>query len=140
LPEGYWVGDSSEDPESWTKIAGNYGPVTVVHYMGERVSDNRLVTTATKWHEARFPNATSVDLLGKAMEELGEVAEALTIDEGRNSAKSYKGDSVVKESADVIVCLLALCGRYYGQDVISEVIAKLEMLNTPGAHRASIPG
>lgn len=32
---GYWVPLDTEgdggDPESWTKIAGNYGPVTVVH-------------------------------------------------------------------------------------------------------------
>ncbi|MFE2969889.1 hypothetical protein ACFXKC_40730 [Streptomyces sp. NPDC059340] len=28
-----WVrvqGDSGSDPESWTKVAGNYGPVTVI--------------------------------------------------------------------------------------------------------------
>jgi len=31
---GYWVreDDPGGDPESWTKIAGNYGPVTVLEY------------------------------------------------------------------------------------------------------------
>jgi hypothetical protein len=30
----YWlqVGDDRADPESWTKIAGNYGPVTVLEW------------------------------------------------------------------------------------------------------------
>lgn len=34
----YWVpldtGGETWDPESWTKIAGNYGPVTVTHAPG----------------------------------------------------------------------------------------------------------
>lgn len=29
-PEGYWLRDDSPDPESWVKIAGNYGPVRVL--------------------------------------------------------------------------------------------------------------
>jgi hypothetical protein len=28
----WWRTDADDDPESWTKIAGNYGPVTVLEY------------------------------------------------------------------------------------------------------------
>lgn len=28
----YWISEQSADPESWTKIAGNYGPVTVLEW------------------------------------------------------------------------------------------------------------
>lgn len=30
-PEGYWLNeDAEDDPESWVKVAGNYGPVTLL--------------------------------------------------------------------------------------------------------------
>jgi hypothetical protein len=33
LDGGYWWRtDTDEGPESWTKVAGNYGPVTVLEY------------------------------------------------------------------------------------------------------------
>jgi hypothetical protein len=28
----WWRTDADDDPESWTKVAGNYGPVTVLEY------------------------------------------------------------------------------------------------------------
>lgn len=90
------------------------------------------------WHSTVFPRATSSDLFVKTTEELGEVAEALSADEGRNSKKSPEGLSVVEEAADVIICLMALCGRYYEADVMVAVEAKFKLLMTPGAHRASI--
>ena len=31
----YWLSEKSGDPESWTKIAGNYGPVTVLEWGDE---------------------------------------------------------------------------------------------------------
>ncbi|MCW2890993.1 MAG: hypothetical protein JWO75_482 [Actinomycetia bacterium] len=34
----HWIAldDDYDDPESWTKIAGNYGPVTVIEWGGEQ--------------------------------------------------------------------------------------------------------
>lgn len=29
-PEGYWIAEDSDEPESWTKVAGNYGPAVLV--------------------------------------------------------------------------------------------------------------
>ncbi len=28
----WWRTDADDDPESWTKVAGNYGPVTVLEW------------------------------------------------------------------------------------------------------------
>lgn len=31
-PEGYWAQvDADDDPESWVKVSGNYGPVVILH-------------------------------------------------------------------------------------------------------------
>jgi hypothetical protein len=37
------------DPESWTKIAGNYGPVTVLDWGDERVDQVMHEWSANRW-------------------------------------------------------------------------------------------
>lgn len=37
------------DPESWTKIAGNYGPVTVISWGDERVDQVMRVWSENRW-------------------------------------------------------------------------------------------
>lgn len=40
-PEGYWLRLAAPDgdPESWTKVAGNYGPVRIVGKLERDVSE-----------------------------------------------------------------------------------------------------
>lgn len=96
-----------------------------------------LQRRAVVWHMERFPDAEAYEVLMKTMEELGEVAGEMNADIGRNTAKE-RGDGVAKESADVVVCLLVLLGRYYPtSDLLAETDLKLAKLETPGAHRAS---
>jgi NTP pyrophosphatase (non-canonical NTP hydrolase) len=102
------------------------------------LTSTSLSMRVAEWHSQRFPTAEASDVLIKGMEEYGEIAEALAAEVGRNSAKSPEGLSVPKESADVIICLMALVYRYYGVDVLDEVEAKLEDLVTPGKHRSSL--
>jgi len=84
------------------------------------------------YHEARFPVCTPHEVILKAMAELGEVADAAQI-------QMPRGD-LVEEAADVVITMFALTGRWYGANLLDAVEAKLGILSTPGAHRASLAG
>ena len=84
------------------------------------------------YHKARFPVCTPHEVILKAMAELGEVADAAQI-------QMPRGD-LVEEAADVVITLFTLTGRWYGADLLDAVEAKLGVLTTPGAHRASLAG
>jgi NTP pyrophosphatase (non-canonical NTP hydrolase) len=70
------------------------------------------------WQTARWPDDPPENLhwfkLAKAMEELGEVAEALIRDDPEHAAI---------ECADVVICLAALCG-VLGYDLATMVESK----------------
>jgi NTP pyrophosphatase (non-canonical NTP hydrolase) len=86
---------------------------------------------AARWHAARFPRCTAEDIALKSMAELGEVADAI-LAEGRDAAHPERAGTVLAESADVVVTLLALCGRFGHGDLLAAVDAKLRVLETPG--------
>lgn len=46
-----WVKPDAEvhDPESWTKVAGNYGPVTILKWGSERVDQVMRDWSANRW-------------------------------------------------------------------------------------------
>ena len=71
------------------------------------------------------------DIALKSMAELGEVADAI-LAEGRDAAHPERAGTVLAESADVLVTLLALCGRFGHGDLLAAVDAKLTILETPG--------
>lgn len=81
-----------------------------------------LQQRAAAWHEQAAPDASVSRVLIKAMEELGEVARAF---HGR-------GD-IVAESADVVVALAVLVGRWYpDRDLLGEAEAKLDVMIADG--------
>lgn len=86
---------------------------------------------AAAWHSARFPACTPEDIALKSMAELGEVADAV-LAEGRDAAHPERAGTVLAESADVLITLLALCGRFGRGDLLAAVDAKLKILETPG--------
>jgi len=90
-----------------------------------------LQARAAAWHAARFPACTAEDITLKSMAELGEVADAI-LAEGRDAAHPERAGTVLAESADVLVTLLALCGRFSRGDLLAAVDAKLKILETPG--------
>lgn len=95
---------------------------------------------ATAWHVQRFPQARALGIFAKAVEEMGEVATALIYDNLTNAGATGKPGDVAAEAADVVICLLALVGRFYpDRDVTDEVFKKLNLLLTPGAHKSGIP-
>ena len=95
---------------------------------------------AAAWHAARFPSCTPEDIALKAMAELGEVADAV-LAEGRDAAHPERAGTVLAEAADVMVTLLALCGRFGHGDLLAAVSAKLALLETPGGpHPGCLPG
>lgn len=94
---------------------------------------------AARWHAARFPRCTPEDIALKSMAELGEVADAI-LAEGRDAAHPERAGAVLAESADVLVTLLALCGRFGHGDLLAAVDAKLAVLETPGgSHPGCLP-
>jgi L-alanine-DL-glutamate epimerase-like enolase superfamily enzyme len=100
---------------------------------------HEAVLRVPAWHEKRFPGASSVQMALKMCTEAGEVADAVLADTSQEGYDTGKGD-FGSEAADVIICLLALRGRYYPTvDLMAEIHHKLTMLETPGAHRASLP-
>jgi NTP pyrophosphatase (non-canonical NTP hydrolase) len=102
------------------------------------VSD--LQERAARWHSARFPRCAAEDIALKAMAELGEVADAV-LAEGRDAAHPERAGTVLAESADVLVTLLALCGRFGHGDLLGAVASKLAVLETPGgSHPGCLPG
>lgn len=99
-----------------------------------------LQDRAAAWHAARFPACTVEDIALKAMAELGEVADAV-LAEGRDDAHPERAGTVLAEAADVVVTLLAICGRFGHGDLLGAVDAKLRVLETPGGtHPACLPG
>lgn len=101
-----------------------------------------LQQRVSSWHADRFPEAQPFHVALKAMEEMGEVAEALNghLSGGRgNEATSRRGD-VPKEAADVAVCLMVLLGRWFPErDLLAEVEDKLAVLTNPDSgHRSSV--
>lgn len=91
------------------------------------------------WHAARFPTAAACNLALKAVEELGEVAEALNAELVGTDADAARGGTVAEEAADVVIVLLGLLGRFYPtQDLLAHVEAKLAILQDPASgHRSS---
>lgn len=99
-----------------------------------------LQDRAAAWHAARYPACTAGDTGLKAMSELGEVADGILAGEGRDTSHPERAASVLRESADVLVTLLALCGRFGYGDLLSAVAAKLAILETPGgSHPGCLP-
>lgn len=98
-----------------------------------------LQERASAWHSARFARCTAEDIALKSMSELGEVADAV-LAEGRDAAHPERAGTVLAEAADVLVTLLALCGRFGHGDLLAAVDAKLKILETPGgAHPGCLP-
>jgi NTP pyrophosphatase (non-canonical NTP hydrolase) len=94
---------------------------------------------AAAWHAARFPECTAEDITLKSMAELGEVADAVLAG-GRDAAHPERAGTVLAECADVLVTLLALCGRFNHGDLLIAVSRKLALLETPGgAHPGCLP-
>lgn len=98
-----------------------------------------LQARAARWHATRFPGCTAEDSALKAMAELGEVADAVLAN-GRDPAHPERAGNVTGESADVVITLLVLNGRFINGDLIAAVDAKLALLERPGGnHPASLP-
>lgn len=103
------------------------------------ISLESLQSQAVTWHKQRFPNAQVEHVGLKLAEEAGEVASAINAIVGTGSATG-KG-LVLDESADVLIALLVIVGRWRFDSMESLLEAtekKLEVLLTPGAHPASI--
>ena len=83
---------------------------------------------AVTWHTNRFPDAAKDDVLLKAVSEIGEVSDAMIADNSPNPAHPERAGNVLAESADVVVCLLILCGRYGYGDLIAATEEKLSVL------------
>ena len=98
-----------------------------------------LQERAATWHAARYPRCTAEDIALKSMAELGEVADAI-LAEGSDGAHPERAGTVLKESADVLITLLSLCGRFGHGDLLAAADAKLTILETPGgAHPGCLP-
>ena len=103
------------------------------------LSIESLQSRAVTWHKQRFPNAELAHVGLKLCEESGEVASAINGLVGTASATG-KGD-VLDESADVLISLMVILGRWRFDSFESLCDAaerKLDILLTPGAHPASI--
>lgn len=101
--------------------------------------DTSIQARAATWHAARFPECTPEDIALKSVAELGEVADAV-LAEGRDAAHPERAGAVLAESADVLVTLLALCGRFGHGDLLAAVDAKLRVLEAPGGtHPGCLP-
>ena len=97
-----------------------------------------LQDRATRWHEERFPRAELEHVGLKVLAEAGELADAILAARGKNSATGKRGDGIVGEAADIVICLLVIAGRWGCHDLLSAVDMKLSILETPGAHPASL--
>ena len=111
--------------------------------MGHRVTrldPMSLQDRAAAWHAARFPLCTAGDIGLKMQAELGEVSDAILADDGRDASHPERAGTVLDESADVVVTLLALCGRFGHGDLLTAVSRKLALLETPGGtHPGCLP-
>lgn len=97
-----------------------------------------LAAMVVSWHRDRFPAAGPEHVALKAASEVGELCdEVCTVAMGAGSlTSSYE---VGREAADVVICLLALLGRWYPDvDLLAEVRAKLAILRNPDSgHRSA---
>jgi NTP pyrophosphatase (non-canonical NTP hydrolase) len=97
-----------------------------------------LQARVAAWHAARFPQCTAEDIGLKAQTELGEVADAI-LAHGRDGSHPERAGNLTWEAADVTITMLALCGRFTIDNLLLAVDAKLRILETRGAHPASLP-
>ena len=105
-----------------------------------RLDPLALQDRATAWHTARFPTCTAGDIGLKMQAELGEVSDAILAEGGRDASHPERAGTVLDEAADVVVTLLALCGRFGHGDLLTAVSRKLALLETPGGtHPGCIP-
>lgn len=94
------------------------------------------------WHARRFPAAQPYNVALKAMEEMGELAEALNghlTQDATDKVTARRGE-VGAEAADVAICVMVLLGRWFpDRDLLSEVEAKLATLSDPASgHRSAL--
>jgi NTP pyrophosphatase (non-canonical NTP hydrolase) len=101
-----------------------------------------LQARVAEWHRRRFPEAKMYHVAIKAMEEMGEVAQAVNGEIGTRDAPERRGGSVAEESADVVIALMALVDRFtYKGDLLAEVERKLAKLTDPNSgHRSALKG
>ena len=99
-----------------------------------------LQDRAVAWHAARYPLCTIGDCALKSMAELGEVADAILAMDGRDTSHPERAGKVLAEAADVVITLLALCGRGEYGDLLTAVSRKLALLETAGGpHPGCLP-
>lgn len=93
------------------------------------------------WHADRFPAAQPYNVMLKAVEELGELAEAVngTCTADLSDKVTARRGDVPDEAADVAVTLLVLLGRWFAPaDLLEAVEAKLAILTDPDSgHRSA---
>lgn len=96
------------------------------------IGAQELQQQVVAWHERRFPEAR-MELVGlKLAEEAGEVGKAINGLIGQNSATG--GGDVAGESADVLITLMVLLGRWFPDaDLFEEVQRKLLILTDPNS-------
>lgn len=105
-----------------------------------RLDPLALQDRAAAWHAARFPACTPEDIGLKAQAELGEVSDAILAERQRDGSHPERAGTILAEAADVLVTLLALCGRFGYGDLLTAVSRKLALLETPGGdHPGCLP-
>lgn len=103
------------------------------------MTTSNLQQRVARWHATRFPGAGPFEILGKATEELGEVANE--VNERCSADAGYDGDGsgMEGEAADLVIVLMALVGRFGNGDLLDFVEAKLAVLTDPeSGHRAAL--
>ena len=100
---------------------------------------NDLEHRIVLWHQNKFPRATPWQVLAKAMEELGEVAEVLNALSGDNSAHPERAvvEKLFEESADVAIVLVVLIGRYFQQSLTDHMVEKIGYMDDPHSTHAT---
>ncbi len=84
------------------------------------------------WHRERFPTAGPEHVGLKLASEVGELCDEVC------TAVLAPFGLIGKEAADVLICLLALLGRWYPSvDLLAEVRAKLAILTNPDSGHPS---
>lgn len=101
-----------------------------------------LQELVTRWHTQMFPDAIVFEVTTKASEELGECSAEVLIDKAgsMNLKEKPLNTNAPAEAADVVICLMALLGRWYpGYDLMEEVAKKMLKLTDPNSgHRAAM--
>jgi NTP pyrophosphatase (non-canonical NTP hydrolase) len=110
------------------------GPVTEM-----TDSIENLQVRLVAWHSSRFPEAGPEHVALKLCEEAGEVGRNVNSYAEVNDAHGYEIGSVQAECADTLIAMLVLLGRWFPDGSLLEWLEqKVEILETPGAHRASV--